>query len=88
MNSQSEFAKLIHNLRNQLNNISLNAELAKMELTAESIPPTCSSNLTPALECVDTIIEACSKCAELADALTVAPVASETAPEQDDRHGR
>lgn len=78
MTSHSDFLKFLHNLRNQLNNISINAELAKMELTAESNPAFQECSSTPVVECLDTILDACTKCAAIADKLTLEPVANAT----------
>lgn len=70
MTESSRNATLTHQLRNQLNNIAMNAELAKMELmTPDDTMPLDTLVGTP-LECVDAILRACAECAEITDALS------------------
>lgn len=69
MKSRDDITKLIHNLRNQLNNISLNADLAKLELPDGSGSEPGSAIAAPILECLDAIQSASVKCADIADDL-------------------
>ena len=72
MDKKTSPEKLLHDLRNQLNNISMNAELAKLELaTPHSQNPT-SHNLEAPLACINVILETCVRCAAIADDLAEA----------------
>lgn len=71
MLADSRKATLTHELRNQLNNIAMNAELTKMELTVQGDPgagPQHPARGVP-LECLEAILQACAECAGLVDAL-------------------
>lgn len=69
MSGSSRNAELTHQLRNQLNNIAMNAELAKLELTSpEGASLQVASEGTP-LQCVEAILQACAECADVMSAL-------------------
>lgn len=56
---------LIHNLRNQLNNIAMNAELAKLELNTLDTDDDQISSVESAIDCLESILSQCLKSAEL-----------------------
>jgi hypothetical protein len=56
---ESRRAKLIHDLRNQLNNITMNAELAKLELAVPIEKDSDRGSKRAALESIDVILCAC-----------------------------
>jgi hypothetical protein len=61
--------QLMHDLRSQLNNISMNAELAKLELTTQAPSQSIELNSADSLACLDTIRAACAACNEILEAL-------------------
>tara|TARA_R110001599_G_scaffold353231_1_gene591120 strand:+ start:205699 stop:205968 length:270 start_codon:yes stop_codon:yes gene_type:complete len=74
MDNKTTPEKLLHDLRNQLNNIFLNAELAKLELATESSQTVSREDLDASLACINLILEASNRCSEIVDKLADAPV--------------
>lgn len=62
--------KLIHDLRNPLNNISINAELGKLTLAR-------TGDIGRAIKIFETILEECRTCSSRLDALKLADVPTE-----------
>lgn len=56
----SDINKIIHDIRNPLNGIAMNAELAKLLLES-------SGDQEKILKALDTILSECRKCGELLD---------------------
>lgn len=69
MSDESEFGLLLHRLRNRLNNISMNSELAKLELTHGNASG--DQEVLAAIPCLDAILDACRDCADVAEQLAV-----------------
>lgn len=71
MIEDSPFTQLAHKLRNPLNTISMNAELAKLQLSpaVEGGKPECEA----ALGCLEVILRACRDCAEILEQITEPP---------------
>ncbi|ABC31619.1 MULTISPECIES: histidine kinase dimerization/phospho-acceptor domain-containing protein [Hahella] len=55
MTQEADIAKLAHDLRNPLNSISVNAELAKLQLQT-------NRDKEEILVCVERILEECKRC--------------------------
>ncbi len=72
MDKKTSPEKLLHDLRNQLNNISMNAELAKLELATPHSQNTTNHDSAAPLACINVILETCVRCAAIADDLTAA----------------
>lgn len=71
-NGGSEKAhKLLHDLRNRLNNIAMNAELAKLEMGSldPNAPAALSSSGAEVLSCLTSILVACKEGADVVDAI-------------------
>lgn len=62
--------KLIHDLRNPLNNISINAELGRLTLER-------TGDVARAIQIFETILEECRTCSIKLDALKVADASRE-----------
>ncbi|MDO3388509.1 histidine kinase dimerization/phospho-acceptor domain-containing protein [Gilvimarinus sp. SDUM040013] len=65
-----DLRKIVHDARNPLNNISVNAELGKLSL--ESL-----DDKARAIEVLDTIVRECKRCSDVLDTLTEAIAQSE-----------
>ena len=65
----AEMSRLVHDLRNRLNNISMSAELAKLEINLVVDEHGSSDSAAAALGCLDAILGACKESAGFADAI-------------------
>ena len=63
--SDPDLSSLIHTLRNQLNNIAMSAELAKMELSTADSEFDPLSSVASAVDCLESILKQCQESAEL-----------------------
>lgn len=78
--SSADLHKLVHDLRNRLNNIAMNAELAKLEIgTFDTTQQSTNSDATAeALACLTNILVACKESADVADAIATFPAREES----------
>lgn len=86
MTDDPKQSERIHNLRNQLNNIAMNAELAKLELATQgekSIPTATDAQV---LECIEAILTACRASTTIIDTLSArgAPAPEPSTPDRQD----
>ena len=69
--STAKLQKQVHDLRNRLNNIAMNAELARLEMGSldPMNPSTFSSSGAEVLSCLSNILAACKESADTVDAI-------------------
>jgi signal transduction histidine kinase len=61
---------VIHTLRNQLNNIAMNAELAKLEISMFDLASDATLSVERAIDCLESILSQCHDSAELVSSLS------------------
>jgi signal transduction histidine kinase len=70
MSYYEQLATLIHDLRNPLNTISVNAELARLQLQKSQDPQA-------VMNCLDKIINECQKCSQVLTEVSQPPKESQ-----------
>lgn len=87
MPANNTLESLVHSLRNRLNNISMNAELAKLELDCAAGDRAQDSGSEAALQSIEAILVACRECGGITEDFVTLLAGSTASGKQDtDEH--